>query len=115
MSMACWLRFDTITRVIGVEVWLSDFDWDISGTGLVLSLVENLFLILVEGLVSDNGNISGLSGDDSSVLGVVLSVVSSLRFSSVLSLMLSSVVSVEDSVIASLLIFSVENGVLVGV
>ena len=82
VSVACWLGFLTITRAIGVEVWMFDFDWDISGTGLVLSSVENFFLILVEGLVSDNRNFSGLSGDDSSVLGVVLSVVSGLRFSS---------------------------------
>ena len=90
-------------------------DWDISGTGLVLSSVENLFLISVGGLVGDDWNISGLGGDNVTVLGVVLGVVSGLFFHSVLSLMLDSVVSIEDSVVSGLFISSVEDSVLVGV
>ena len=91
------------------------FNWDISCPGLVLSYIGNFFLISICSLIGDDGDISCLCGDNSSVTSIVDSVVPSFLLSSVLSLVLNSVVGVENGVIPGLLIFSVEDLVFVGV
>ena len=48
-----WLRFDTITRIVGVFTDDCSLDWDISGAGLVLSGVSDSLLISESSLVSD--------------------------------------------------------------
>jgi len=107
ISMSGWLGFDTISRVIGVVSNNVFVDWYVTGPGLVLGNIGDLLLISVGGLVGDNGDFSFLLSDDSSVLGLIDSVESSVLLSSVLGLMLDSVVGVEDSVVPGLLISSV--------
>ena len=109
MSVGCWVGFFTITRVEGVLTNSVSLDWDISSPGLVLGSVGDLLFLSVGSLVGDDGNLSGLLGDDCSVLGVVLSVVSRVRLSSVLGLMLNSVLGIKDSIVAGLLIGSILN------
>ena len=48
-----WLRFDTITRIVGVFTDDLSLDWDISGAGLVLSDVGDSLLISESSLVGD--------------------------------------------------------------
>lgn len=115
VAAAAWLRFFTITGVIGVVSCNGSLDWDISCPGLVLSHIGDVFFISVGGLVCDDRDFSGLSGDDCPVLSVILGVEPGVALSSVLSLMLNSVVGVEDGVVAGLLIRPVLNLVLVGV
>ena len=114
-SVVAWLRFNTITRVVGVISFYSSFNWDISNPGLVLCSIKNLFFISILGLIGDDWNFSVLSGGYFSVFNRVDGVISSVSLSSVLSFMLNSVFSVEDSVVSDFFIISVEDLVLVGV
>ena len=89
-STTRWLRLFTITRVIGVVSLQGPLNWNISGSGFVLSSVEDLFLISVGGLVGDDGYVTGLSGGDCPVLSLIDSVVAGLLLSPVLRLVLNS-------------------------
>ena len=110
-----WFRFDTITRVIGVVTNHLSLDWNVSGTGLVLSGVGDGLLISVGSFVGDHWNFTGLNGDDWLVLDFINGVNASLLLNSVLGLVLNSSVLVEDGVVSGLSLLSVEHGVLVGV
>ena len=90
-------------------------DWDISGTGLVLSGVGDSLLISESSLVGDDWDLTSLSGGDWDVFNIVNSVESGLLLSSVFGDMLNSGVFVENSVVSGLAFLSVENLVLVGV
>ena len=110
-----WLRFDTITRVIGVEASDFSLDWDISGTCLVFDLVGNSLLISVSCFVGDDWNFTGLSGSDCLVLNFINSVDASLLLNSITSLVLNSYVFIKYSVVSGLSLLSIENSVLISV
>ena len=112
---AVFVRFHVVTRVIGVVSSDDSLDWNISGPGLVLSLIDDLFLISEGSLVGDDGHISVCSGGDSAIFGVLLDVVPDLALGLVLSLILDSVVGVEDGFIPDLVLLSVVDFVLIGV
>ena len=113
--LKCLLRFNTITRVIGVEASDFSLDWDISGTGLVFNLVSDGLFISEGGLVGDDWNFTGLGSLDSLVLDFIDGVDTGLLLNSVLSTVLNSHVLIENGVVSGLSLLSVENGVLVGV
>merc|ERR1719203_2153471 len=112
ISSAAWLRFYTITGVVRVGAWDCSINWDISGPGLILGSVENLFLISVGSLVGDDWDISGLLGDDSSVLGVVLSVVPGLCLISILGLRVRSCENFDLGSVPVLFLLSVHDFVV---
>ena len=109
------VRFNTITRVIGVLAFNWSIDWNISSSSLILSSVKDLFFVSVLSLVGDLWDLPVLSGGDWSVGSLVDSIVSGFSLCFVLSFMLNSIVSVEDCVISSLFILSVEDLILVRV
>ena len=115
LVVATCVRFNTITRVIGVITFNSSFNWDISNSGLILRSIKNLFFISILGLVGDDRNLSGLSAGNFLIFNRVDSVISSVSLCSVLSFVLNSVFSVEDSVVSDFRIISVEDLVLVSV
>ena len=110
-----WLRFDTITRVIGVETGDFSLNWDVSGSGLVLNFISDGLLISEGSFVGNDWNFTGLGSGDGLVLDFIDGVDTGLLLNSVLSLVLNSHVLIEDGVVSGLSLLSVENGVLVGV
>ena len=110
-----WLRFDTITRVIGVETGDFSLDWDVSGSGLVLNFISDGLLISEGSFVGNDWNFTGLGCGDCLVLNLIDGINASLLLDSVAGLVLNSHVLIEDGVVSGLSLLSVENGVLVGV
>ena len=53
-----WLRLTVVTRVVGGMDSGMSFHGHVSSSGLVLSSVEDLFLISVGGFVSDDWDLS---------------------------------------------------------
>ena len=91
------------------------FDWDVSGSGLVLNLVSDGLLISEGSLVGDDWNFTSLGCGDGLVLNFIDGVSTGLLLNSVAGLVLNSNILIEDGVVSGLSLLSVENSVLVGV
>ena len=113
-SIDRFVRFNAISRIVRGVASDGSLDWDISGTGLELSDVFDLFIISVGSLVGDDWNLTSLSCDLSLVLSLVDSVESSLSLSSVLGLVLNSHVLIENCLVSCFSFLSVKDLVLVG-
>ena len=109
-----FVRLSVIARVIRLMSDNCSINWNVSCSGFVLSLVDDIFLISEGSLISDHGDLSRGSGGNSAIFGLLDSVESGFRLGSVLSLELDTEVGVEDGFVPDLLFCSVEDLVLSG-